>query len=112
MSQPVNIEPVGQFNIDSTLAKLSFEIRKSLGSAREAGQYDASTAAPEPDWVAELLKSGRPIFSVHFDGLIQCQLHGSDSTKAYGPTPALAAKACVERLRNQTPNPAVCGRSE
>ncbi len=59
----------------------------------------ASTTAPEPDWVAELLKSGRPIFAVHFDGLIQCQLHGSDSTKAYGPTPALAAKACVLKLR-------------
>ncbi len=74
----------------------------------------ASTAAPEPDWVAEACDC--------FDATVRADKpsrgyrcftqHGGEMRTFFGPTPALAAKACVERLRNQTPNPAACGGSE
>lgn len=67
----------------------------------------ASTAAPEPDWVAVLCGMGyAPQFSVNRDKTQYVCLAYADGTdpkclfeSATGPTPALAAKACVERLR-------------
>ncbi len=65
----------------------------------------ASTAAPEPDWVAELV-DGRPMHYVKMnkpakDRWRATLLNIYDEVLAFGegPTPAMAAKACVERLR-------------
>jgi len=78
----------------------------------------ASTAAPEPDWVAELVSTGRWLViskgsTLKFScaatlpsgkGLLPSEEEETEDERVYGegPTPNLAAKACVENLRGAT----------